>query len=314
MASPIPSPAAEDSTGLADSSWITRVRDALRDYPAYTIGTWQADGVNGVIGPNAVPLRTDKSPINDGSLLVYDATTATNYTVITTGSPSAGQVLANYDTGELVFGAAPAAADAIQISYQWCKWRDQTILDNLYAGLRAMFPRVGKVQEDNSVNIQVNVWDYTLPSFCQDPRSRIYDVQIRDPNVPTEPYHDIAGGWFRKGLTTLHIPQAQRYSPVARLWIYGWGPYLTLGDLEPQLYHLPVLYALGLMMPKQDTYRLRQDAMVPLTQEGGQAPLLMTQSGDHFMKQFETEMERLARVMGPGYNIRLRSYLENQHR
>lgn len=314
MANPIPTPTASDGTGLPDSTWISGVREDLDDYPEYTIETWTADGTNGVVAANATPLKTAKRPVNDGSLTIKDSTSGTTYTIITTGNPTANQVKANYDTGELIFGSAPAAADAIQISYQFCKWRDGKILNNLYAGLRAMFPRVGKVYTDTSIQIQVNVWDYTLPLWCQDPRSRVYSVEVKDPYITTEPWREVRGGFNRVDLTTLQLPFAQHYSPAARLRVVGWGPYLTLADLEPQLYELPKLYALGMLLPKKETFRLRQDTMVPLTQEGGQAPMLMTQSGDHFMKQFEAELDRLSRIPGPGNRQGVRTVYEARSR
>jgi hypothetical protein len=303
--SQVPAPVASDTTGLPDSQWISSVRDGLEDYAEYTLETWTSDGTNGVVGPAANPLKTTKRPINDGSLSVRDNTAAVNFTVITSGTPSSTQVLANLNTGELTFLTAPAAAHAIQISYQAVKWRDQKILDALTGGLRAMFPRVGKTYTDTSTNIQVNVWDYTLPLWCQDPRSRLFNVKVRDPGITVEPYRQLGGGWTRINLTTLHIPRSQYYSPTANLQLVGWGPYLTLGDLEPQLYDLPIWYALSVLLPKKESFRLRQDTAVPLTQEGGQQPTLLTQTGEYYAQRFERELERLARVMGPGWNIRV---------
>lgn len=313
MPAPIPTPAAADNTGLPDSQWITAVRDALEDYPRYTIETWTADGVNGVVGSNASPVSLAAPPVNDGSLTVRDNTAATNFAVITSGTPSNTQVLANLNTGELTFLAAPTTGDILQFSYQKCKWRDQKILDALYAGLRAMFPFVGKVYTDTSTNIQVNVWDYTLPIWAQDPRSRVQNIEIRDPGIPTEPYRRLLGGFYRKNLTTVHIPRSQAYSPTANLYITGWGPYLTLGDLEPQLFHLPVWYALSVLLPKKESFRIRQDTMVPLTQEGGQQPGLLTQTGDYYLKRFEAELERLSKMPGPGAVAPIRTVYDGRH-
>lgn len=314
MPSPIPPPIASDSTGLPDSQWITDVRDALQDYPEYTIDQWTADGVNGVVGPNAAPLKTNKRPINDGSLTVRDNTAGINYTVITSGNPIAGQVLANLNTGELTFNTPPTANDVVQISYQLVKWRDLSIMTSLYAGLRAMFPRVGKTYTDTSVNIKVNIWDYTLPIWAQDPRSRIYNVEVRDPGITIQPYVQLANGFHRVDLTTIHIPMAQAYSPIANLRIVGWGPYLFLGDLEPQLYHLPLWYSLSVLLPKKESFRLRQDTAVPLSGDGGQQPTLLTQTGEYYATRFERELDRLAKVPSPGYNIRIRSvYQYDRH-
>jgi hypothetical protein len=96
--SQVPAPVAADTTGLPDSQWIASVRDGLEDYPETTIDSWTADGTNGVLGPNAAPLKTTKRPINDGSLQVRNNTTGVNFAVITTGTPTATQVLANLNT------------------------------------------------------------------------------------------------------------------------------------------------------------------------------------------------------------------------
>lgn len=306
----IPAPVAADSTGLPDSQWITDVRDALNDYAEYVMDTWQADGVNGVVGPAATPLKLSKRPINDGSLTVRDNTAGTNFTVITSGTPTATQVLANLDTGELTWLTAPASPHSIQISYQFVKWRDASIETGLAAGLRAMFPRVYKTYTDTSTKIQVNVWDYTLPIWAQDPRSKVLNVEIRDPGITVEPYRMLAGGYDRIDLTTIHIPRAMGYSPTANLRIVGQGPYLQLGDLEPQLYHLPIWYALSVLLPKKESFRLRQDTAVPLTQEGGQQPTLLTQTGEYYATRFREELASLSRPMTPGYGNRIRTVYE----
>jgi hypothetical protein len=301
---PIPSPVAADATGIADAQWITDVRDALRDYPKYTTETWTADGTNGVVAFTGAPLTVAKPPINFtaagvSSLLVRDNTAGQNYTVITSGVPSATQVLVNHDTGEVQWLAAPTASHAIQLSYQYCRWSDYSIMNALYDGLRAMFPRVGKNYTDTSIGIQVNQWDYTLPLWFQDPRSRLTGVEIADPYIPTEPFRTAPSGYKRVGLTTIHLPWSQHYSPVARLRIHGWGPYLTLADLEPQLYQLPIWYALGALLPKQETKRIREDTLVALAGTGGQQPTLHLQTGDYFARRFEQAMTLLARTPTP---------------
>ena len=308
---PIPLPVAADSTGLPDSTWITHVRNRLKDYPQNTTGTWTADGANGAVSYTGAPLKVAKPPINItgdimsgvSSLQVRDNTAAQDYTVITSGTPSATQVLVNHDTGEIQWATPPAAGHAIQYAYQFCKWTDASITTALYDGLHAMFPRVGKTYTDTTIQIQVNQWDYTLPLWFQDPRAKITGVEVADPYIPTEPFRPAPAGYRRVGLTSLHLPWSQRYSPVARLRIHGWGPYLTLGDLEPQLFELPSWYALGVLLPNQETKRIREDTMVPLSQTGGQAPGLNMQTGDYFARRFEAAMAILARTSQPGVGL-----------
>lgn len=307
---PIPQPVASDSTGLPDSTWVTDVRDALRDYPKYTTETWTADGTNGVVAFTGAPLTVAKPPINipgglvaNTSLLVRDNSAAQNYTVIISGTPSSTQVLVNHDTGEIQWATAPTTGHIIQLSYQAVRWSDLSILTALYAGLRAIFPASGKTYTDIEIPIQVNVWDYALPIWFQDPRSRLLSIEIADPYIPTEPFKPAPPGIRRVGLTTLHLPWSQSYSPTARLRLSGWGPYLALGDLEPQLYHLPIWYALGTLLPKQEAKRIREDTMVPLTQAGGQAPSLQLQTGDYYQRRFEAALAVLARTPGPGPSL-----------
>src|SRR5438105_4072994 len=91
--SPIPAPYPGSDTGLADKQWVKSVRDALRDYPKFVTETWTADGTNGVVASNAVPLTAAKTPINDDSMTVFNSTTSTTYAVVTTGTPTSSQVL-----------------------------------------------------------------------------------------------------------------------------------------------------------------------------------------------------------------------------
>ena len=304
---PIPLPVAADSTGLPDSTWVTHVRNRLKDYPKYTTETWTADGANGTVGYTGAPLTVAKPPINItgdimsgvSSLQVRDNTAAQNYTVITSGTPSATQVLVNHDTGEIQWATPPAVGHAIQYAYQFCKWTDASIVAALYDGLHAMFPRVGKTYTDVTIPIQVNVWDYTLPTWFQDPRSKLLSLEIDDPFIPTEPFKPAPPGARRVNLTQLHLPWAQAYGPTARLRVSGWGPYLTLGDLEPQLFELPSWYALGVLLPNQETKRIREDTFVALSQTGGQSPGLNMQTGDYFARRFEAAMLILTRTPGP---------------
>lgn len=300
---PVPAPVATDSTGLGDGSWINDARDGLRDYPQYTMFSWTADGTNGVVGAGANPLKVPPPIFADGSntgtVNVFDQAGSVTYTPIYTGTPTGTQVLINQNAGELTFATAPANSHVIQVSYQTVKWTDTSILRTLYDGLRAIFPSVGKMYVDTTISIKVNVWDYTLPVWAQSAGAKLTRIEVADPFIPTEPFVPWAGAIRRIGYNTLHLPSSQRFSPVARLRVEGWGPFLTLGDLPPELYELPLLYTWGRLMPKQDTYRLREDTMVPLTQEGGQAPGLLTSSGQTFMDEFYRLMGILARSYGP---------------
>jgi hypothetical protein len=304
QAAVVPNPVAADSTGLAESSWIGKVRDALEDFPRWLLEQWGADGVGGVNTAGAAPLGVQFPKINGSSVtgdntpLVQD--NATPVTVVDyPTTPGAGQVQVNYDTGELLFNAAPVLGHTITVSYQTCKWRDQSILDGLMDGLREMFPVCGKTYVDTSIQVQVNVWDYQLPAWFNDPRSKIIAIEVADPYIPTEPFRPAPPGEDRVGLGLLHLPWSQRFSPTAKLRITGWGPYLRLGDLEPQLYNLPVYYALSTLLPKRETKRIREDTLVPVAQLGAAQPTLHMQTGDYWKRRFDAALANLARLPGP---------------
>jgi hypothetical protein len=305
-ANPVPVPGAADSTGLPESSWIADVRDALEDFPRWLLEQTTADGINGVSTAGAAPISVQFPKINgsatagDNTPLVQDFTSSTNFTVVDyPTAPTSGQVQVNYDTGELTFNTPPTNQHVLNVSYQTCKWRDKSILSGLLDGLRAMFPICGKTYLDTSIQIIVDKYDYQLPSWFNDPRSKIISIEIADPYIPTEPFRPAPPGEDRIGLGLLHLPWSQSYSPTARLRIVGWGPYLRLGDLEPQLYNLPIYYALGVLLPKRETKRIREDTLVPLAQLGSAQPTLHMQTGDYWARRFTLAQDNLARLPGP---------------
>lgn len=304
QAAAVPPPVAADSTGLPDSSWIAKVRDALEDYPRWLLETFPADGISGVNSAGSAPISVQFPKINGSSVANDNTPLVTDNGVSVTvvdfpTAPQAGQVQVNYDTGEFTFFAPPANGHTINISYQTCKWRDQSILDALTDGLRAMFPVVGKTYTDTSVQIKVNQWDYQLPSWFNDPRSKIISLEVNDLNIPTEPFKVAPPGEERVGLGVLHLPWSQKFGPTAIVRIVGWGPYLRLGDLEPQLYNLPVWAALGVLLPKKETKRIREDTVVPAAQIGAAQPTLHLQTGDYWERRFQAALAALARLPGP---------------
>lgn len=300
-ATPVPLPFAAEGTGLNDAQWITDCRDALKDWPMYTNESGTGNGVSGAVSAGSTPWRVTRPPINDGSLSVTVAGGA--QTVIETGTPTGTQVLVNYDTGELTFGTVPASSAAIAIGYQLCTWRDRTILTALMAGLREMFPRVGKLHSDQSNLVQVNTWEYQLPGWAMDPRSQILRLQVRDPDVPTQDWKDI-WKYERVGLGTIRIPSAQRYSTAARMRVQGWGPYLELGDLEPQLYHLPIWFAAGTLLLKKASLQARSDSM-PAVEQGAQRVTDMASLGQLYLQRFDSAMQEMQKAPGPGRRLRI---------
>src|SRR6266702_5107103 len=106
QAAQVPNPVAADSTGLPDSSWIAKVRDALEDYPRWLLESFAADGVNGVNGAGSAPVGVQFPKINGSSVsgdntpIVTDSSGTPNYPVVDFPTlPGTGAVQVNYDTG-----------------------------------------------------------------------------------------------------------------------------------------------------------------------------------------------------------------------
>lgn len=302
-ASPTPQPQSVASSGVPDSQFITDVRRSLGDQPIWLREQQSGDGTNGVNSAAAVPFRVGRPPIYDNTTSntpLYVTVGGTSQTVISTGTPGTNQVLVNYENGELTFGAAPASGtNNVLWAYQKVKWTDQAILNALMAGLRAMFPKVGKEYVDTSVTIQVVKWDYQVPVWAQSPGSEIYGVEVQPAGISVVPFRPLAApDWDRIGVNTLHIPESQMYPPNSILRITGRGPYLKLGDLEPQLYELPILYACFSLLAKEEAVRLRDDRMAAASSEGAHAPGQMTNTSGFYKKMFDQELDKVRRVGG----------------
>jgi len=287
-------------TGLNDAVWVNAVRRKLRDLPKWLQETRAADGTNGSATPPAIPYQVARPPINDGSFSLTLA--GTSQTITTTYPPAAGEVYVDYDTGEIYFGTIPPSPDAMVWNYQQVKWRDQEIMDGLYAGLREMFPAVGKVYTDVATQIQVLQWDYQLPPAATDPRSKILYLEGRDPNITVLPFEE-EGRYKRIGTDILHLYPAMAYSPAANLRVTYWGPFQTLADMEPSLFWLPVWYCLSSLLPWAEAPRVRDDRAVPSQQEGGQQPGVQIQTGDYYYKRFTQALQNL-KTQPPGQSMR----------
>jgi hypothetical protein len=258
---PVPNPVYAAETGLDSSYWINSIRDRIGDRPFWQREQMSGDGTNGVIAAGAVPFRVSSPPIYDEastpptSLKVSVGGVA--YTVVTTGTPTSGQVLVDFNSGELTFPAAPASGtNNILVSYQKVAFTDAMVLDAVYAGLRAMWPKVGKVYADSEATINVNTWDYDVPAWAQEPHSEIFGVEIQENGIPTNPFVPI-DTWDRVGPTKLQIPQSQYHAISSKIRISGVGPYARLGDLEPSLYNLPIFYACGVLAGQLELRRAR---------------------------------------------------------
>ncbi len=285
-------------TGLPDQVWIDSVRDMLGDYPQSFNDQFSGDGVNGAFGAGGTPIKVSKPRIYDGKSSsggpsVYVKVGGVDQPVVAANPPAANQVFVNYNTGEITFGTVPpVAVNNVLIGFLWSRWSDQSILEALYSGLREMFPIVGKIYVDASINIAVNKWEYQLPAWAQDPRSKILKVEVQSTGVMTEPFRPLRV-YTRLGLDLLTVPQSQIYSPTAKLRVSGWGPYISLGDLEPQLQVLPQYYAIATLAAGREMADKRRDNATPVSQEGAHPQLEYLQVARHYRNLFDTALERL---------------------
>lgn len=305
-------------TGQPDQDWINRVRDALQDYPQGFNDQFSGDGVNGAFGAGGTPIKASKPKIYDG--LLPNGNPAISVTVggvaqpvVTVFPPGAGNVYVNYNTGEITFGTIPpVGTNNVLIGFQWTRWSDQTILEALYSGLREMFPRVGKIYTDTTLGIRVNQWDYQLPAWAQDPRAKVWKIEVQSAAVTTEPFKELRV-WNRVGLDMVHIAGSQAYSPTAVLRVTGWGPYVSLGDLEPQLSTLPEYYAIAVLAAGREMQDMRRDNATPQSQEGAHPVLQYLQIGRHYRNLFDAAMENLKNQVKGGRRRILTSYELNDH-
>jgi hypothetical protein len=307
----IPGTRLGSETGLPESSWVTMVRDKLHDWPEPVSNTWTADGVNGLFSAGATPVYLSKKPVYDSAGSISVGVGGVNYPLDTLNPPAAGKVFIDYNAALVYFASPPTVGAAVTVGYQWVRWTDQTILEALVAGMRELFPIIGKNYVDTSIRLQANKWDYLLPAWSADPRSRVLSVEVRDPDVLTQPYQPVYS-WEINGDGTIMIPHSQRFSPVAGLRITGWGPYLFLGDMEPQLQRLPLWYAIGALIADRTAGDQRNDTLVPQAQEGRSPTLDQLNVGKHYMNLFEASLLRMQRAAGPKFRRRILSSYERR--
>lgn len=306
-----PGPQIGSETGLDESQWIVEVRDAMHDYSLATIESAQADGSSGAGTSSSLPYRVTRPPILDSSVVVSVAGTPVTVNeadkVATGFTPPAGQCLVNLDTGEISFGAIPSAGQLVAVKYVPVYWRDRSIVTALADGLRRLPTSLGKTAIDETLQPQINVWDYQLPSWSSDPRSLVLNLEVKDVDTPVVDYAEV-WRWQRVGTTILRIPSSQNYSPAGRFRITYWTPYFRLGDMEPHIYHLPVTYAAGMLLLKRAAILTRADSM-PASQDGAQGAStriqVMTDLAKTLLSEYKEQRAEMARTPGPGRRMRI---------
>jgi hypothetical protein len=303
-------PSHTPSTGLSLANWIAKVRDLVEDPPIWKTESHTGDSTTGGLTATSSPWKTSWAPLNDTDVkgVQKDPLVSVNgaaQTVVYTGTPIAGQVLVNLDTGELIFGTIPGAV-TIAMGYYRCRWRDQKILDALMEGLHRCWPAIGRYHTDLTIRPTILNWDYQLAPWAQTEESRILEVEYRDPDISTEPWRSLGGLWRRSTLGTIHIYPSQQISLAGRFRVYGYGPCLELGDLPPQYFDLPVWYAAGSLLMKKEAPRARIDTQAPQANEGATQPGASATAGKEYMDMFREALSNiLSRKAAPiGYRMR----------
>lgn len=197
----------------------------------------------------------------------------------------------NTDTGEIIFILAPPTG-TLSLRYQASRFSDQAITDALYEGMRSMYPDFWQPAIDTSIQLNANTFEYTLPAVFQDPRVVLMRVEIRYPSGIIQ-YTDVKDWDYTQGND--YITFYSLRTPGSTLRLTYNAQYTALADLETQIMHLPVYYAVARLLADAEAQRSRQDELVPVTQEGGSQPGNAERISDFWMNKYESERQRLAR-------------------
>lgn len=278
--------------GLDDASFVTILRDDMDDPPLPNVETFPSQSVVPFIRLNKIPAYDA-----DDFLTVINTGTGKSLTPVSSRLAITGdtQFYLEPETGYVYFNSL-AATSPIQVAHYTVRWTNRRMLNALYAGLKAMFPRVWQRKNPYVFQVAVNQWEYSLPNDFLDPRTSIYRVEWQEIPSGTERYHR-GNSWFPVGLNSIHIPWSQSISPGANVRVSYAAPYQSLSELEPQLQHLPLWYAKGKLLMDKEVLRSRYD-MGPVSQNEQQYPPGTSQNaGIYHMQQFERELDRLQRPM-----------------
>lgn len=278
--------------GLDDRHYIRRFRELVEDIPK------PADEQGNGLG-NAVRYNMNVVPINDDDLfqVVVNGTAQTIVqTLPASGIPAAGSVFVDFDTGRMIFGTPPpAGTNNMTILKNTVRWRDSTILEALTDGARNMWPKLGRVNTDTTLSINVNQWEYLLPAIFTDQNVRLVEVAIREIPAATERFRPISG-WIQIPPATLRLPTSQFYSPGATIQLVYECPYGSLSQVEPKAQSLPIWYAAGMLLGFKETKRVRTDTQNVASEASANPVGAQQNAGAFFLRQFQTALSQMART------------------
>ena len=289
--------AAPSAAGIDDVAFLGMLRDDMDDPPIPFGETFSTTPTTSFVRLNQYPVYD-----NDRFLSVTLGTKQCNLVPsrrdIQQGSGSNNpDVYVEPETGYVYFLDTPQISSVNQLNIQHYKvrWTDRRMLNALYAGLKAMFPRVWQ-RKTFVFQAVVNQYEYALSNDFFDPRSKILRVEYQEIPFATERYHPVNGCYLTQ-LNTLMVPWSQGLTPGANIRVTYAAPYYSLSDLESQVQHLPGWYAKGRLLMDKEVLRVRYD-MGPVAQNEQQYPPGTSQNaGIYHMQQFERELDRLARVI-----------------
>lgn len=288
------SPAA---AGIDDESFLQILRDDMDDYPQPFTETFATAPVTPFIRLNQLPVWD-----GDKNLSVVLGTRTCHLVdgrknLAQLSSATVPDVYVEPDTGYIYFADIPAISQSNQltVAHYKCRWTNRRMLNALYAGLKAMFPRVWQ-RKTTVVNAAVNQYEYALNADFLDPRVVIIRVEWQEIPFATERYHRIAGA-FMTQLNVIQIPWSQQLTPGANIRVTYAGAYSSLSDLEPQVQHLPLWYAKGKLLMDKEVLRSRYDMGPSANNEQANPPGISQNAGLYHMQQFERELDRLQRPL-----------------
>jgi hypothetical protein len=284
------------SAGTSDAVFIRKLRLFCEDEPLFSPEQLSANGTS-------TEYRISQFPIHEQGISIKIGATA--QTLIDTRNNLIGKganfCSIDYETGWVFWDVAPGAGtNNVQFRKDKVRWRNERMLEALYTGLKQMFPIVWqKAVDTTSITLQVNQWDYTLPIVFNDPRVKLYQVEVQSIPSAYERFH-IIQNWRRVGSNILQVPQSQYYYPGSIVRLSYYGPYQSLADLEPQLEPLPLWYAKGFLLSNKETVRARFDQSTT-TQDGQSNPVGTSQNaGEYFFKKFYQALDALKRPLPVG--------------
>lgn len=274
--------------GLDDRDYIRRARELLKDIPQ------PADELGSGLG-NALRYNQQTVPINDDDL--FSITVAgTPVQVITTPTPTSGQVFVDFDTGRMIFGnPPPSGTNNISIIKNTVTWRDSTIKEALMDGVRNMWPKLGRVAVDTSITLATLVWDYQLPPIFNDQNVRITDVALREVPASSERFKPLTGWEFVPPIT-LRIPPSQWFTPGSTIEITYEAPFASLSEVEAKAQSLPIWYAAGMLLGFRESTRVRSDRQTVTAEQSANPVGSEQNAGTFYMRQFQTSLSQMARV------------------